>query len=385
MSATDDHVTQTVRSWIAAPEAVAPEEVLTKVLANVEATPQRQPGWRLANILPFDPVPMVAVAVAAAGVVLLAFLAGSLVPSGGTPPGAQPSASASPTAAPTPGAAQTGQIKGLPPEGSVPSSTQSAQLIVRLESTKRFASMWIYADGRVITSRGSGMPAMGDAYIGLIERHLTPDGADLLRRQIIETGLFDDDLNLARDGGYGLFLQIGVENGGKFVRATWAVRANFLVGSVTPVATAEQAQLLGDLEQLLSTPSSWPASAWADSDTVAYVPSHYAICFRGFPTAVPQWRVLDALPTALGTLLRNAPAVGAEYSSGLPCALLSTDDARTLAVGLEQAQVPRDGSPDPSGSWVRYLLDDPASADNVVWISFEPVLPDGVATWLGPG
>jgi hypothetical protein len=74
------------------------------------------------------------------------------------------------------------------------------------------------------------------------------------------------------------------------------------------IATPEQLAALRRVDSLLvgSAPT-LPASAWADRDVKAYVPSHYAACINTQPPkSAPQ--VLAMLPARAAQLLRDKPA-----------------------------------------------------------------------------
>jgi hypothetical protein len=68
----------------------------------------------------------------------------------------------------------------LPPEGAVPSSPETGNVIARCCSDQLFGSVFVYADGRVITSRAGR----------IVEQRLTPEGIDLVRSGAVEPRRF---------------------------------------------------------------------------------------------------------------------------------------------------------------------------------------------------
>jgi hypothetical protein len=240
--------------------------------------------------------------------------------------------------------------------------------------------LWVYADGRMIRHRFGDFPEdKGEVGIGLTEQRLTPEGVEFLRSQITSTGLFESDLALAREGN-APFLEIEVRNGDRLVRATWAWRGNFKIGSTPPTATPEQARTLTALNALLVDPATWPAGTWDDPVIKAFVPSRFSICFRGIPSPIEPARIVGLLPEAAQRLLRSGEGAVAQNGD---CVRVTTENARALAQILDDAGYPRPGFE--VRMWLRYVLEDSDAPKNNVWISFEPVLPHGEATWLGPG
>jgi hypothetical protein len=249
--------------------------------------------------------------------------------------------------------------------------------------------MWVYADGRLILSRFHYLPEdASDAFIGLVEQRLTPGGVEFLRSAIISTGLFGSDLALAREGK-APYLEIQVRNGDRLVRVTWAWRG---ITGDAPIATQEQESALRALNALLTDPASWPASAWLDQANNEYVPSEYSICFRVFtypePTEpiepIEPARIWGLLPQPAQDLLRAGDPTQESGAMSPNCSRVTTDDARALARILDVPGILR-ARPERGAYWLRFLVFDPSAPGSTIWISFEPVLPHGEATWLGPG
>lgn len=281
-----------------------------------------------------------------------------------------------PTGAPEPDAEG---IIGLPPKGAMPSAREASELVLQLEGSTGagFHMIWVYADGRMIWHRWP--ETLPDLSVGLLEQHLTPEGVEFLRSNALSTGLFEHDLDLVREDDAPL-LSIGVRDGDRLVRVTWARRSALGQDADPAEATPGQVTALVSLHALITDPASWPASAWEDQEIREYVPATYAICSRGFPRPVDPTRVLTLMPEEARNLL------GSDFGLRWPrdCAEVTTEDAHTLAEILDAAGVVR-VDPSPTGFWLRYLLADPQDAGNEIWIDFQPVLPHGGSTWLGPG
>lgn len=277
-----------------------------------------------------------------------------------------------------PAPSQPADILGLPPEGATVSDPAPGQLVLRFEGTtgSSWSTIWVYADGRLIWNRPHYvLPNGGDSYIGLAAQRLTPDGVEFLRSAAIATGLFESDLALARETSG--FLQIDLQNGDRRVRVTWAVRTNRDITESAPPATEEQRGALDQLTALLNDSASWPDTVWNDKTITAYVPGRFATCFRGVPEPMEPIQALDLLPQPAQDLYLAGDLV-------LGCSRLTTPDARALAEILERATIERI-EPESGAFWLRYVLRNQPTSGNNVWISFEPVMPDGEMAWLGPG
>jgi hypothetical protein len=281
------------------------------------------------------------------------------------------------------GSTETEAIVALPTPGATPSAPEHGQLILNLgggEGGIGSTAVWVYADGRLIWGDVGRLPdgAPTEGATGFVEQHLTPEGVEFLRTQVLSTGLFDHDLALLREQPG--FLGIQVRNGDRLVRLTWAVQERD-----ASVATPEQASTLEGISALIDDPASWPASAWEDEDLETFVPSNYQVALRvlsddgsapSLPVGAREWALLPASATDVLGLGRKVDPASYE---------LTTDQTRALAEALNEAGVEQ-LTPMPMGEAVlRYRLDDPNDPGYSLYLFFGPVLPHGEAVFLGPG
>ena len=260
----------------------------------------------------------------------------------------------------------------------------------------------MYDDGRLISLGGPDRPGSANPLsTGFLEQRLTPEGFELLRSEILSTGEFgyqppppappppcplgqspSASIEAIANGDCQLstpppdpdkpliipfFTTVQVAGHGRIVRV-------------------DRAREYFRLEARLSDPASWlPASAWVDREIRAYVSSKYAVCYSGWPPdqQVEQSRLLALLPAAAGDLLGDAPLrqgpLFGEPGNFRPsyeyCADMTTDEARAIAVALDDAGLQRAGARPPE-------LPNRAPGSNPgeahVW--FEPYLPHGEIT-----
>jgi hypothetical protein len=265
-----------------------------------------------------------------------------------------------PSVAPNPAAEVLG---GLPPEGATPSTPESGELVVELAN-----QVWLYADGRVISSV---YDLSLEPYSGLVEQHLTPEGVEFLRSNVLSTGLFEHDLELASRDNPNCCLDIRVRDGDRLVSVRLGPRYA-LSDHQAPIASPEQETALRSLEALLTSPTSWPASVWTDQQIRAYVPTSYSFCSR----FVEPSHVLALLPEPARDLL------GAKYlkadGDGFPqptCSRMTTEDARALA-GILAAEFGH------GRGLLGFSSADPEVPGRSFLIAMNPVLPHGAWAWL---
>jgi hypothetical protein len=279
-------------------------------------------------------------------------------------------------------------LPGLPPEGATPSTPENGELVAsmweHIGAPGSFGNGWLYlyADGRLIWEQLDPNPTGG-----WLEQRLTPEGVELIRSEIIATGLFDSGQpTLEPNGGFPRGVNGGsiqVRNGDQLV----------YVNRVEP-------ELFGRLAELWS----WlPDGAWEDKGPKPYVPSRYAVCVHSGGYAAPTGASdhLSALPAAARDLLASArqlqmnslvdvdPA-GFAFAEGSTeyCYDIATEEARTLAVILDEAgseELPHRWY---DGSEVTYVIstgleDFSGVGFNGVTLMLWPMLPHGVPALTG--
>jgi hypothetical protein len=279
---------------------------------------------------------------------------------------------------------------GLPPVGATPSEPEGGKLLVWFWG--KFAGdppgksrVLVYGDGRLIVLRGARIPEGANPISsGFLEQRLTPDGVELLLKELLATGLFERDIHLLNNGSleHGYWGDIRVRNGERLVHVDWEDPGGFPPPEGRLPAAPEQARALDRVYELLADPAAWlPASAWADREIKGYVASRYEVCVGrdGFASGGLASDVA-ALPPAARELFRARRWTRVERSqsslrqtppSAAPgdyCAAATTEEARAFAEAL--AELERD---DRVGSHqLAYLV---PRLRGVIW--FEPYLPHG--------
>jgi hypothetical protein len=284
------------------------------------------------------------VAAAAVGLAVFAAMVWA-VANGGIPRTTRPPET-EPTIAPSyPGAVG---LQKLPPLGATPSSPRRGELVLSFSyghtdggDPGRF-SLWLYADGRLIWERlgdgiHEGLPATG-----LIEQRLTPEGVERVLSEVVSTGLFDHDLDLA--SGQGLFSgEVGVRDGERLVRVTWG--DGYDDGEQRTAPTRHQADSLRRLDARLLNPTAWlPASAWERRELGPFLPSRFAVCYNHTNEETsPQFEdVLAVFPPTAANLLRSWDRT--HENLGGPtvwCSGVTTDEAHILADILQNSGNPQ--------------------------------------------
>lgn len=278
-----------------------------------------------------------------------------------------------PTVAPDPDAEG---LNGLPPEGATPSTPESGELVVEVSDQED--KVWVYADGRMISK--VYLPTL-EPYSGLVEQHLTPEGVEFLRSNVLSTGLFEHDLDLAKFADLQCCLFIRVRDGDRLVWVRYGPRYA-LSDRQAPTATPEQVTALRSLSALLTRPASWPASVWTDQQIRGYVPTSYSFCSRAEPS-----RVLALLPQRARDLL------GAGYlktDGPVHCSRTTTEEVRALAgILIADPSATRHANPSlipEGGSALQFSLEKPEGHGKGILIAINPVLPHGPsAGWAGLG
>jgi hypothetical protein len=312
-----------------------------------------------------------------AGVVGVAVFAAAIwVVTSGAPSDRRPTPGGTrPTVAPRyPG--QVGLI-GVAPKGATPSSPSTGELVLAFtfghtEGDPGRFSVYVYADGRLISERLGDRSGKGDA-TGLIEQRLTPEGVELVRSEVLSTGLFEHG-TLRLVAAHGLFGgQIEVRDGDRLLSVTWG-GIDPDDGSMT-MLTAEQASALERLDGRLEDLGSWlPASAWEEPEIEAFVPSRYTVCFET-DREVGVDAAMASLPRPAEDLVRRWDWTAHEFIFGYFwwCSPVTTDEARALAKSVENASNFELLSRDVFGLAYELVQRDPVAMD--VLLSVAPMLP----------
>ncbi|MGA9160565.1 MAG: hypothetical protein WB297_06830 [Actinomycetota bacterium] len=88
----------------------------------------------------------------------------------------------SPTSSPS---APEGGLVGLAPEGAVPSSPKTGELVLSVSRASPFHAAYVYADGRLIWTK---------EHVGWLEQRLTLEGVELLRSGAVPLGAVQSQL-----------------------------------------------------------------------------------------------------------------------------------------------------------------------------------------------
>jgi hypothetical protein len=295
--------------------------------------------------------------------------------------------------------------------------TETGELILSVylygdaSAREELTHMYVYAGGRLIWSRDGALPdGANDFYTGLVEQRLTPEGVELMRSEVISSGLIDPDSYMV-DGQadpdlFPFFGTITVRDAGQLVGREFAHEHSQPGGPPFPIqgetvcypegdcahfATAEEESALERLYGRLTDPASWlPASAWADQEIRTYVPSRYQVCYGGYRKTIERDRVLNALPGPVAELLRARDAqphgIGgllASIKGHAPtgyCSDLTTEKTRVLVRALDDAGLERK---QPGWAAFRYDFPVPFSGqgpdpiDTSARILIDPYLPHG--------
>jgi hypothetical protein len=277
---------------------------------------------------------------------------------------------------------------GLPPVGATPSAPKSGELVIQywfdtedIEPADGGRG-WVYADGRLITLREkSDLPEAANPWSsGFLEQRLTPEGVELLRSEIVSTGLFEHHEPAGGESSPHNVIQVRI--GDRLVRAQ-------------AKGAAASGEFPKRLRERLADPASWlPASAWANRQIRAYVASTYAITYGGHFQTVERSRILPLLPAPAEDLLRDKDAVllpGFMGGAGFPrtsvtryVSELTTEEARALAQALDDSGLKQQTPADQ----LAYRFEIPGTSvdlpppakgpvPNAIFIAFEPYLPHG--------
>jgi len=259
------------------------------------------------------------------------FGVGALLRAGGRRPAIEP---------PTPpaGAPPNGFL-GLPPEGSTPSLPKANPWVIAFDGPDNggyghVRSIYVYADGRIIWQKHGcddrpkiceplELPQAATTLAsGWLEQRLTPEGVELLRSEVLASGLFDGgDLNLDVEGELPHWWPLSVE-----------VLGSRGVVSVTTSPTDREGGRSASLEEIralrrlyvwfVDLEDRLPATAWEDPEIRGFVPSCYRAGYSlGFEHSGPP----D--PSKL-------PPPANELLHGRESEQVTTEEAREIAIGF---------------------------------------------------
>jgi hypothetical protein len=278
-----------------------------------------------------------------AGVVAIAVFVGAIliVTVGGLSDRAETPALTGPAPGPAPATERVGFI-GLPPGGAAPSTPETGKLLISFYGRPGVGEggglyrLWVYADGRMIWDREGDFPyGANDVTTGYLEQRITPEAAELMRAEIVSTGLFERDLSLDVDPPF-IWGMVRVREGGELVRVRWSLANN---GAPT-VMTRAQSRMLHRVIARLTHPAGWLQDAWVDRELRPYVASRYAVCYG------PEIDTSAAFPDAARDLLQardrtrwNTTELGGAF---MYCSEMTTEEARALVALLDASELSRD-------------------------------------------
>jgi hypothetical protein len=257
----------------------------------------------------------------------------------------------------------------LPPEGAAPSAPVKGVFVLSLQACEGPSSLpWsgilaLYADGRLLWHTYDD-PIEGDpgswngprAKTGWLEQRLTPEGTELLRSELVSSGLL---------GPVPLPPDYSCPAGSYRADARIGDRDEYYVG-----------KLPRDLVERIAEPASWlPASAWEDREVRPFVPASYSVCISGLEPRISVAEIATALPARVGDLVR-ARDWGENHwgpSEWFWCTVVATEDARTFAEALDAAALERNEHPLAAGPEYLFEYHD-AFRSPLLHINFYPDL-----------
>ena len=263
---------------------------------------------------------------------------------------------------------------GLPPQGATPSLPERGELVVEfwgfsgLGTAGLQSHIVVYADGRLIWERQGALPeGANGSETGWLEQRLTPEGVELIRSEILSTGLFDRNLDFELNAP--CLSHIAVRYGERLVRL------NFGACGGEPATQDQTDAVLGLVARLYDLASWLPASAWEDRTIRGYVPSRFKVC-------LPDDN--DAPFLAVRSLLPAHAVEALDTDEG--CTDLTTAEARAFASALDAAgHQQTNSSPwlgDTNPFFLEYSIEADGQAHNLY---FQPYLPHGDPGFLGSG
>lgn len=253
------------------------------------------------------------------------------------------------------------------------------------------SQVWIYGDGQVIVRHELGCcrPALpGEPQdwdvTPLLGSRLSPEGLELVRSELLVSGLFETDTNFSAASaitplGWG---SMYFDDGTSATTIGWGGGSR--VDAEPGFLSDRQRDELVRISSGLADMEAWlPPEAWDDGSAEAhiYTPAAYAICFwegdRAYGAPLERPVVPDVLPVDARRILVNSWQTFDLGWSEPRCAVLPYDDAVNLETILSDAGATPLGPGDAGTMSGGYLIGSDELGEVVA--SFEPILPHG--TW----
>jgi hypothetical protein len=361
------------------------------IVADIQSTRRHRTGrrWLVAAAA------VVAVALLAAGTVLLADSGRHAIR---TKP-ANPTPTTTPL--PPPGPPQQfvpSSDTVFPLEGATPSTPETGELVAAVAFTRfidfpdadrwRDSTIELYADGRLLR-----FPTP-DVHGGIAEQRLTPEGVELVRSAFAPTGLLDPAQTPTDTAVCACVIKVRDDSGGL---ATNFDPTQPPVDPTQPVDPAVQGEVDRLIEFITHLEASLPATAWADREIKAYVPSRYEVTVWFEPSDAPE-NLNDgshnvAVPDLSNVLAQVLPRAvvqhlddqGWQHTAWQDSLVLTTPDARALAQAFTDAgHTPVWPGFNTWGMGLTYVPAVRAPDPTVMRIRVQALLPDGPPLWA-PG
>jgi hypothetical protein len=234
-----------------------------------------------------------------------------------------------------------------PPEGATPSTPETGELVAAIAfgglgaDPRRGTSINVYADGRIVR-------LAPDAPGGMAEQRLSAEGVEAVRSALLSTGLFDTgQTNSDVDLWCACHIRVRDDGGRLVVPAFRYPRPS------DPARAMVDPRVKGEVDHLVELmthlESSLPASAWAEREVRAYVPSRYQFGVWEDPSNVSAdenqraVRDLSAVLTQLlpRRLVRRLDRQGWRHTPWDDSIEVTTADARAIDEALTDAGLRR--------------------------------------------
>ena len=185
---------------------------------------------------------------------------------------------------------------GLPAFGAATSTPANGRLMANMEGLAG-AEWHLYADGRLVWHTPDVPGGAMAAEASWVEQRLTPAGVRLVQSRILATGLFTHDRSVKVSNRYGhVIMRLRV--GHRLVQVNAEPAANLHGDEGPSVAVAQIAATFAGLQ------ASLPASAWADKQIRAFVPSYFTGAYERSEADL-SYLPMAQLPARIRELLQN--------------------------------------------------------------------------------